>query len=167
MFRQILSRGMRLGAIAHSNAALRAYREERKGMSKDFLVYRKIYWRNGGHIPPKWHVHHCNGNKRDHRFDNLIALPESIHAHVHNKMNGSLPGKKKLRTYFFKKDGSLNDSALKIHEKHEAKKAARKLKKELKRAKRKELAKQQRIQEAKWRQAREQAPSVVLRKRVE
>lgn len=41
----------------------------------------KIYY---GGIPPKWEVHHVDGNKNNNNHTNLLPCPSSLHRYFHS-----------------------------------------------------------------------------------
>lgn len=47
------------------------------------LVHRTVCREAYGKFPHSWHVHHVNGDKRDNREANLIALPGAFHFAIH------------------------------------------------------------------------------------
>lgn len=50
--------------------------------------YRKIYENKTGlKIPSNWHIHHIDGNKKNNRLNNLVALPKSLHCKYHSHIN--------------------------------------------------------------------------------
>lgn len=53
--------------------------------SKDGRIYRIVYYHYFPATDKKWHIHHIDHNKLNNKIDNLIALPEPVHAKVHNK----------------------------------------------------------------------------------
>jgi hypothetical protein len=49
------------------------------GKSSHRLLYQEQY----GPIPSDWVVHHLNAKHDDNRLENLMALPNSFHGHLH------------------------------------------------------------------------------------
>lgn len=47
------------------------------------LLHRRVYERERGPIPPKFHVHHIDGNRRNFKADNLRAVSASTHLSSH------------------------------------------------------------------------------------
>ena len=48
-------------------------------------LHRLLYVDYYGHIPRGYHIHHINHIKTDNTKENLIALPERVHAKIHTK----------------------------------------------------------------------------------
>ena len=46
---------------------------------KQILEHRYVWEREYGEIPKGWVIHHLNGDKRDNRIDNLMAMPSGYH----------------------------------------------------------------------------------------
>ncbi len=56
--------------------------------------HRVICRRYHGDFPYEWHVHHIDGDKVNNAPENLIAIPERLHARLHDearKSGGKLP----------------------------------------------------------------------------
>ena len=48
-----------------------------------------VYWENTGKVPTSSEIiHHLNGNKHDHTFENLILLSKHEHNTLHFKSRG-------------------------------------------------------------------------------
>lgn len=46
-------------------------------------VHRVVWEEAHGPLPPRWHVHHINGDTLDNRLENLIALSPRDHNRIH------------------------------------------------------------------------------------
>lgn len=53
------------------------------------LVHRTVCRKAHGKFPSSWHVHHVNGEKKDNRPENLIALPGACHFAIHKRFGFS------------------------------------------------------------------------------
>lgn len=54
-------------------------------------LHRIRYEKRYGVIPPKWDIHHVDGNKLNNDTDNLIALPHRVHFAIHEFFGKDLP----------------------------------------------------------------------------
>lgn len=48
---------------------------------------RKVWIRNGRHIPKSWHIHHIDGDFTNNTLENLECLSASDHARKHHPSN--------------------------------------------------------------------------------
>lgn len=55
-------------------------------------LHRQIWLDAGREIPPKWHIHHVNGDHDDNALENLACFAPSVHAahHCRARMAGEL-----------------------------------------------------------------------------
>ena len=54
--------------------------------SKGYKTYRKIYTEYyKTELDSNTAIHHINGDRKDHRIENLIAMPRSEHTALHNR----------------------------------------------------------------------------------
>jgi hypothetical protein len=71
-----------LGKFIYTTGEGRYERKELCG--KNHQKQRLVWFENFGTIPPKWIVHHINGNKYDNRIENLACMDITMHNKIHS-----------------------------------------------------------------------------------
>lgn len=55
-----------------------------------------------------WHIHHCDGDKRNNNYSNLVQVPRQLHALIHKLQKGGrrYPSKLEIITLLVNKFGT-------------------------------------------------------------
>lgn len=62
------------------------YKNVHVGSGKSIPEHRAVWEATNGPIPKGIEIHHINGNGRDNRLENLVALTHSAHVALHKKL---------------------------------------------------------------------------------
>lgn len=59
------------------------YNQYKRSKDGKYMIGRELFVKAGIKIPPKFHVHHIDGNPNNNTPNNLIAIPGNIHTQLH------------------------------------------------------------------------------------